>query len=166
MRRNRRKLGRRPKGLTRPSLRTDRAPRKPSGRGEPIPDLWEVPGTKLPGNPKFTTHDPEYTYLIDVRGDRVCVVKSKITRFRASAAGIENLHKVRRPQRVPELWSGARHYCLTHALRLLQVNSVTFEGQHKRGRERQLRGNIHPRQLLEACGASRALTGTLVGQLR
>ncbi len=130
---------------------------------EPIPDLWEVPGTRLPGNPSYTRHEPEFTYVTDVRGNRVCVIESRVVRFNADSAGIKQIRKLRRPQSAKDLWAGPTHHILTHALRLLQVCTVAIEGGRERGsHEKKLRPNISPTQLLRQTGLSPEATSEVL----
>lgn len=146
------------------SLEKRREPKDSRPAGEPIVDLWDIEGVKYPGSPRAGKEEPVAIYVTDVRGNRKCVVLKQYQRFRRSGTGPEVVH-LWRPQSAPELWSGSRHHCLTHALRLFQICSATFEGHHRRSDERKLRGNIHPRRLLEECGASTSLANSLLSIL-
>lgn len=133
---------------------------------EPIPDLWEVPGTHMPsGNPNIDKHKPELTYIIVADGKQVCVVKSVIKSFKASGVGIEEIVKSRIPQLAPELWVGQRHVMATNALRLLQACSATFSGQNDRPDERRIFPGINPRDLLVHCGAKPHIATAIIEEL-
>lgn len=100
--------------------------RKPREKKEVAPDLWDPRvATRIPSNPNFRKHDPEYKYIIDAQGNRVPVIKGTIVALRASSVGLEEIRKLQEPQLAPELWNGSQHYMLTHALRLFQACTVT-----------------------------------------
>ncbi|OVE78986.1 hypothetical protein BVY00_01440 [bacterium G20] len=120
---------------------------------EEIPELWEVRGARLPGNPRYTDHAPEYTHIVDAQGERVCVIEARLVRFSASSAGIETIRKLSKPQQAGQLWIGQEHHVLTNALRLLQACTITASGQGPDHiNERRLREGVTPTQLLHQTG--------------
>lgn len=136
---------------------------KPSG--ESIPDLWAIDGVNYPGSPKITNNEPEEILMVNARGDRVCIALKKYQVFSKKGKADIGLYLLK-PQFVPGLWSGSRHVCLTHALRLFQRCSTTFEGQHRNPHLRMVRGDINPRTLLEECGLSSDRAATIVTMLQ
>jgi len=127
---------------------------------ESVEDLWDIEGVVYPGSPKQSDHEPMGVMIVNVKGDRVCVARKKYQLFRNS----EPLW-LWRPAPAPELWDGRHHHCLTHALRVIQVCSRTFDGHHQRPEDRVLRGGIDPSRLLQLCGAAPNLASELVHQL-
>jgi hypothetical protein len=129
-----------------------------------IQDYWDLPGFKLPGNPKITLHAPVDIIINDVRGFRVCVARRKYQALRNTGTAPDACW-LWRPNVCEELWLGPHHHHLTHALRLLQACSRVFDGKRERPQDRQLRGSIEPNQLLQQCGVASGLASELVFQL-
>lgn len=130
----------------------------------PIPDLWDIPGVRLPGSPKTGRNNPMDVLLLNVSGTRVCFARKNKQHFRNTGTQ-PAVWWLWRPTKAPELWSGPRHHALTHALRLLQAVSFKREGHNLKPHESIIRGGINPQRLLEECGASKSHADSLVSLL-
>lgn len=135
---------------------------------DPIPEIWEPNYRRLDvHNPDIEAHDPEYHYILDVMGERVCIIESRVVEFQAtSAVRIDGIKKVNIVQRAENLWTGPQHYLLTHALRVLQACTLSQVSPDDLPDFRRLRPGITARELLKQTGLPPDQTDEVIKTLK